>query len=136
MLTYRWESLYRTRPNKKDIPLNRAGVAFFGHKSTDGVRLAMENLRSTFSRKYQTVDEVCLPTILGQPFVICENRIVSKSDQVASGALDQKLPSYLDPKGLVFDNLLKSNKNRYVEDNGIVFAKVVPSLKCAQCSYF
>ena len=113
----------RSRPGRR-IPVNRVSVAFFDHKSYADLSVGLENVRSTFSRKYQNIDSLPRPFVLGQPVMVFENRIVSKVEQVAPGVVDLVMPKDVDPKGVIRNNLLIGNKNRYVQDNEISYEKI------------
>ncbi|KZV60652.1 hypothetical protein PENSPDRAFT_694075 [Peniophora sp. CONT] len=117
-------SLYRTRPNKKDIPVNRVSLAFFGHDNYDAARVGLENVRSTFSRFYASVDKIKVSAKVGMPIISCENRVVSKVDHVPVDVRDAKLPKAHDPNGIIRKNLLMSNKHRFVDDNAVTFSKL------------
>ncbi|VDB99238.1 unnamed protein product [Peniophora sp. CBMAI 1063] len=116
--------LFRSRPNKKDVPVNRVSIGWFGHASFEANRLGLENIRSAFVRKYDQVQGVPFPMKVGTPLITAENRIVSKVGDVPVEALDALLPKIQDPRDIIRNNLLSSNLYRYVDDNALTFERI------------
>ena len=113
--------LYATRPNKKDIPLNRVSLGWFGHKNFQQTRDGLENLRSNFTLKFGSVDNVNHGMICATPIITFENRVVSKAEHVPIDAPDVSMDKAWDPKGILYNNLLKGSRNRLVKDNIVSF---------------
>ncbi|KZV64118.1 hypothetical protein PENSPDRAFT_669257 [Peniophora sp. CONT] len=133
------KSLFRTRPGKKDIPVNNVSIAWFDHTGYQASRTGLENIRSQFSLKYGDIDKIPLPVTCGMPVISCENRVVSKVGHIPVGVRDVALDKVLDPKGVIQTNLLNTPRNRLIQDNVLTFANVVDSessldIVAANCS--
>ncbi|VDB87222.1 unnamed protein product [Peniophora sp. CBMAI 1063] len=118
-------SLYRTRPNKKDVPVNRVSIGWFGHGNFESNRLALEHVRNNFQRKFASVVDNQFLVKAGVPMISLENRIVSKVDDVPLDVLDATLNKAYDPRDIIRKNLLDSGKHRFVDDNTLAFYKLV-----------
>ncbi|VDC03124.1 unnamed protein product [Peniophora sp. CBMAI 1063] len=118
------KSLFQSRRGKKDIPVNRVSLAWYGHPSYDKARVGLENIRTQFSLKYDTLDKINDNVVAGEPALTSENRVVSKVDQVANGIRDADFPKAIDPNNVIRTVLLSSPLYRYVEDNAITYSKL------------
>ncbi|VDB88554.1 unnamed protein product [Peniophora sp. CBMAI 1063] len=118
------KSLFQTRRGKKDIPVNRVSLAWYGHSTYEATRVGFENIRTQFSLMYDGMDKIPVAVVAGQPAITCENRIVSKVEQVPDGVQDVDIGPGQDPNGIIKTNLLSSPNYRYVEDNSITYAKI------------
>lgn len=58
------------------------------------------------------------------PIISCENRVVSKADQVPAGVRNADIASTLDPHKVIHKSLLDSTRYRFVSDNVITFSKL------------
>ena len=117
-------SLYRSRNNKKDVPINKISIAWFGHDGYERTRTGLENVRSTFSRKYSAIQKIPFPMKAGMPLIMMENRVVSKVEDVPLGIRDADLPSEIDPRDLIRKSFLNTGAYRYVPDNVLKYSKL------------